>query len=574
MNHVSILDCTLRDGAYLIDKRFGNDTIRGIIDGLLKTQIEFIEIGFFQDDGFGDGKTVFKNSNDAKRFIPKNKNGCEFTVLADYSRYTLENLDDHDEAGIDAIRECFFKHERFDALNASRIIKEKGYKLFIQPVDILGYTDKELIDFLEMVNEIEPYCLSIVDTFGSMYQEDLRRVFELIDHNLGSDIRIGFHSHNNMQLSNALSQEFVRITRGKRNAIIDGTISGMGRGAGNTPTELIVQYMVDKYNAPYDIDALLDTIDAYMDNIRYRCSWGYSTEYFVAGAYGAHVNNIAYLSKKNSIRSKDIRFILNKIGKDARKRYDYDLLENTYLEMVNSTFDDKENKQTIKRILGNRNVLVMAPGNTVELYQENIKRFIVDTDPVVITINFLHKSIQSDFLYMSNRRRYQTLKETEGFSRVKKIFTSNFTTEECDSNTIMVSFYDLIKCGWESIDNSMLMLLRLLSDIEVEDVALAGFDGYETDSKKRNYLSDSMEIMSVGNKATEINREIAEMLEDFNNTRRNTNMNIRFVTPSRFENVLPEMGKGANMRNDRTEIRGGDEITYVFLPLLRLEVVA
>lgn len=65
-----------------------------------------------------------------------------------------------------------------------------------------------------------------------------------------------------------------------------------------------------------------------MDNIRTKCSWGYSTPYFIAGCYGAHVNNIAYLTQKNSIRSKDIRYILNKIGAIPRKRYDYNLLSN------------------------------------------------------------------------------------------------------------------------------------------------------------------------------------------------------------------------------------------------------
>ena len=168
MCHVSILDCTLRDGAYLIDKEFGDEIIRGIIEGLIKTKIDFIEIGFFQNEGFGIGKTVYKNSKDAKRFIPKDKKGCTFTVLADYSRYSLINLDERTADGVDAIRECFFKHERLEALAACRSIKEKGYKCFVQPVDILGYSDKELIEFLEMVNEIEPFCISIVDTFGSM----------------------------------------------------------------------------------------------------------------------------------------------------------------------------------------------------------------------------------------------------------------------------------------------------------------------------------------------------------------------------------------------------------------------
>ena len=540
MSHVCVLDCTLRDGAYLVDKEFGNEPIRGIIDGLVKANIDYIEIGFFQNDGFGEGKTVYRNSEDAMKYIPKDRGNSEFAVLADYSRFSIDNLDDRIPGGIDIVRECFFKHERIDALNNCKIIKSKGYKCFVQPVDILGYSDKELIELIEKVNEIEPYCISIVDTFGSMYLEDLRRLFELIDHNLASTIKVGFHSHNNMQMSNALSQEFVRITQGKREIVVDSTLSGMGRGAGNTPTELIVQYLVDKGFAHYDVDSLLDVIDVYMDNLRYRCSWGYSTEYFVAGAYGAHVNNISYLIKKNSIRSKDIRYILNKIGKDARKRYDYDLLEAEYIEMMNSQMDDTGNKTRLKDYISDREVLILAPGSSIDVYSDQIYEYVMANNPVVISINFIHDKIACDFLYMNNRRRYQALRKNKNFDAVKKIFTSNFSEDEIDDNTITVSFCDLIKCGWDSIDNSMLMLLRLLADIGVNEISIAGFDGYDSDINKRNYLSDSMEMVSVGKKATEINKEISEMLVDFNNTRRTENMNIKFITPSRFESILTE----------------------------------
>ena len=74
-------------------------------------------------------------------------------------------------------------------------------------------------------------------------------------------------------MSNALSQEFIRMTYGKREIVVDGTISGMGRGAVNTPTELIAQYLVSQREYNYDIDAILDLIDDYMDNIRTKCSW-------------------------------------------------------------------------------------------------------------------------------------------------------------------------------------------------------------------------------------------------------------------------------------------------------------
>ena len=157
----------------------------------------------------------------------------------------------------------------------------------------------------------------------------------------------------------------------------------MGRGAGNTPTELIAEYMVTKLGYSYDMDALLDVIDGYMDNIRSRCSWGYTTPYFIAGCYGAHVNNVTYLTKKNSIRSKDIRYILNKIGASARKRYHYDLLEETYLEYLQSDIDDTAAMKLLKSNLAGKNIVVIAPGKSAAEKAEVIADFINQNHAVV-----------------------------------------------------------------------------------------------------------------------------------------------------------------------------------------------
>lgn len=534
MNHAKLLDCTLRDGAYLIDKKFGDASINGIINGLLNTGIDLIEIGFLQNEGFGEGKTVFKNSKDAEKYVPENKNGTLFTVLADYSRYSVENLDEYTGKSFDAVRACFFKKERYDVIDFCKEIKRKGYKLFIQPVDILGYSDIELIEFIEMINTLEPYCLSIVDTFGSMYVEDLRRVYEIINHNLIPNCKIGFHSHNNMQMSSALSQEFLRMTFGKRNVVVDATISGMGRGAGNTPTELIVQYMVSKLGYNYDIDALLDVIDEYMDNIRSRCSWGYSTNYFIAGAYGAHVNNIAYLSKKNSIRYKDIRYILNKVGAIPRKRYDYDLLEKTYVDYLNSEIDDSKALEYLKNIFQNRNVVMIAPGRTAKTCCNDIKRYIEENNALVISVNFMYDSVKTDYMYFSNVKRYQYWSNVPETKSINKILTSNVTLNPRE-NEYVVSFTKLVKCGWEHMDNSAILLLRLLDGLNVKSIAIAGLDGFEYNLKNTdNYVSPEMELANINDASKLLNKEISEMLKDFMETKTGDE-NVIFITPSRFD---------------------------------------
>ena len=539
MGKAQLLDCTLRDGAYLIDKKFGDQTIRGIIHGLVQAKVDYIEIGFFQDEGFGEGKTVFKNSSDAKRFIPEDKQGIDFAVLADYSRYSLENLDECMGDSIDIVRECFFKKERYGAVEACRKIKAKGYKAFAQAVDILGYTDEELIELIQLLNDVEPYCVSIVDTFGSMYEEDLEHVYGIIDRNLAPGIKIGFHSHNNMQLSNALSQAFLRMNSGDREVIVDGTINGMGRGAGNTPTELIAQYMVAKLGYSYDMDALLDVIDAYMDNIRSRCSWGYTTPYFIAGCYGAHVNNITYLMQKNSIRSRDIRYILNRVGAIPRKRYDYDLLERTYLDYLNSDIDDSETIQALKDRIGQKPVLLIAPGNTATAYEEEIRKYIEKNAPVVITVNFLHDTLNSDYMFLGNVKRYQYWKGSKAFQDQKKILTSNILNgEEADENEFVVSFHRLIKCGWENLDNSSLMLLRLLDTLDAKSIAIAGLDGYDISADGAlNYATKDLELSNVKEVPLERNREIASMLTDYMKTRKSSG-EVRFITPSRFASVL------------------------------------
>ncbi|MDR1216736.1 MAG: aldolase catalytic domain-containing protein [Treponema sp.] len=529
MGRIAILDCTLRDGGYLVNKQFSDNFMYGIINGLTDAGLEFVEIGFLQDDISKEESTVFQNSEMARRWIPQKRKNTLYTVLADYSRYSVSNLDIYDGKSFDAVRACFFKHERKDVLDFSRVVIEKGYKLFIQPVDILGYQHIELLDLINDINQIEPECFSIVDTFGSMYLDDLRTAFNIIHHNLNPEIKIGFHSHNNLQMSSALSQEFLTLSQ-KRDVVVDATCLGMGRGAGNTPTELIVQYVNAKMGGAYNLDAILDVIDSYMMSIKMRCSWGYDIPMFLSGCYSSHVNNVSYLLQKPSLRFADLRFILNELNAQERRRYDFGRLEELYLEYMRSDIDDTNNIERFKAIVQGKTVLVVTPGKSVVDKKEAIEAFIERECPLVIAVNFIPTLSKTDYLYFNNLHRYDYWKRDRNFNAIGKILTSNVM--DSDSTDFVISFHRLVKTGWNNLDNSIIMLLRLLNMVDVERVALAGFDGFNPST--RNYAVTEMENNGYQDYA-HTNIEIERLFTDFLKT---TKINdVFFITPSRFEYV-------------------------------------
>lgn len=532
MKNIKILDCTLRDGGYLVNKKFGSNVIKGMISHLTDARVDIVEVGFLQTEPGESGSTVFRSADAVKNYLPQVRNNTMYVALADFSRYNIDLLEACDNKSIDGIRACFFKNERKEVIDFCIRIKQLGYKVFVQPVDILGYTDSEILDLLDDVNSILPYAFSVVDTFGSMYFDDLERIFYLIHHNLEKSVNLGFHSHNNMQMSFALAQRFIELAAGKRNAFVDSTMCGMGRGAGNTNTELIAQFMNRKLEANYDLDILMDIVDIYMNSLMAKCTWGYSIPYFLAGVFSAHVNNISYLLNKSTIKMKDLRHILNGLGMEQRKRYDYELLEEECKSYFASAIDMPIDYSELKKIFSNKDVLMLLPGYSIKKYKKDIMKFINEKKPIVIAINFCDEEFKLDYLYFNNVQRYEFWKTDEKIKKYKLILTTNVTRKD-EIADYVIPYIDLIKCGLEKADNSAIMFLRLLDKLKVNKIYIAGFDGFSTN--KSNYAADYLEAVR-GNVDKE-NRDILNVFIDYLATRE-SDVDIKFITPSIFEEAL------------------------------------
>ena len=313
MKKIELLDCTLRDGAYIVDSRFGSPAIKGIIKKMQDANVDIIECGWLKNGLHTEGSSFYHVPDDLKPYLIEKNTRSTYTVMIDWDRYDLDLLPPCDGETVDAIR-VVFPHGRYkEGIAVGNAVKEKGYQVFYQAANTLAYSDEELRGLAEEINRIHPSGLSVVDTFGAMYEEDLERITGILDKNLDEGIKLGFHSHNNQQLSFALTIHFVKMFQDReRGIIVDASLNGMGRGAGNTPTELIVNYL-NRNGCSYEMDSIMAAIDIYMEYFKENYEWGYSTPYFIAGMYCCHVNNIAYLLQNHRTSAKDMRSIIESL---------------------------------------------------------------------------------------------------------------------------------------------------------------------------------------------------------------------------------------------------------------------
>ena len=539
MKNVKILDCTLRDGGRIINCAFPNADIKDISFRLAASNIDIIEVGFLRGASkveYKGDSTFFTDVDQIRPFVDRTKN-TKYVAFIDFELFDWGSLKPFDGTSIDGIRigwtKKSFSTQKDEIIERLREIKEKGYMLFIQGVNILGYTDRELLDILDFVNEIHPSGFGIVDTYGAMYVDDLDRIYTMVDHNLDDDICIDFHSHNNYQLSFAFAQEVIRLSNGKRQIIIDGTLHGMGKVAGNLNTELIIDYLVRKRNYDYNFDAILDLIDDYIRPLQLQYKWGYSVPALMAGIYKSHPNNVIYLTEKFRLATKDIKYIISMIDPQLRMRYDYDNIQRLYQEYNNTKVDDNHALQVIKSEIGGRNIVLIMPGRSIVEYKNDIFSYIKEKNAKVILVNFVDEEyIQLDCMaFWGSNKRYARYKELR--SRVRSIVTSNVEVD--NENDLVVNYDSYINRTEEYSDNTSLMLMKVLQRIGCISYAIAGFDGFKENGSYFN--ENNYNEVRFKSKYDEINKALSKHLENFAESLVNKK-EISFITPSIFKKIF------------------------------------
>lgn len=533
-SYVQLLDCTLRDGCYIVDSKFGSSAIRGIIKKLQDAGTELIECGWLKNQPHESGSAFYHVPQDLEQYLTDRKKDVTYLVMIDWDRYDLDFLPLCDGRSIDAIRVVFPHGKHREGVEVGQKIKEKGYQVFFQAANTLAYSNEDLVELAETVNRVMPVSLSIVDTFGAMYEEDLERIAGVLDQHLDPQIKLGFHSHNNQQLSFSLTTHFIKLfAQSERGIIVDASLCGMGRGAGNATTELVVSYLNRKCSRNYDMASVLDAIDQYMGYYQENYRWGYSTPYFIAGLYCCHVNNIAYLTKNHRTSAKDMHTIIESMSPYDRRKYDYDLLEQAYMENQSRKVDDDAAMDDLREAFAGQQILLLAPGQSVYTEKEKIDAYIAEHRPLVVMVNAITPHYEGDYLFVINTVRYNYAREAypRKFSQIKKILLSNVKTHGEKDETI-VNFSRVNKMGWKYFDNAVIDCLRLMDQLHVAKVSIAGFDCFKS-RYNETYADKSLPTINPDGNWQELNAEIADMFRDFSETADHIK-EIEFVTESGF----------------------------------------
>lgn len=524
MNNIKILDCTLRDGGYINDWNFSDEQIKKIITSLNNAGINIIECGYLNDkSGTKGNSTLFDSIKTTDKFLNMIGIKAQIAVMINLGDFNINNLPKKDKGGLDVIRLAFHKNDLNLALKTAKKIILLGYRVFFQPMVTKNYKDIEFLSMIEEINKLSISSFYIVDSFGSMTLQEFQRYMILAHNNLDKEISLGYHSHNNMQLafSNAINMCSTNLNR---EIIIDASIYGIGRGAGNLNTELIADFLNSSFNKEYDTLPLLEIIDEFLNSLMSKKPWGFSPAQYLSASFDCHPNYATYLINKNTNHIVGIRKVLEKLSDKNKLSFDKDLIEKLYIESILETKTDFKGTLNITE---NKKILLVASGKSVEEYQSliNIKRN--DTSYIFIALN--HKpSFKCDYYFFSNQKRFDEFKNALQSNKI--VITSNIFSD-IEVGTVL-NIKPLVLINNKFITNVAIIAINYLIQQKIKRVEIVGLDGYKLNESNYNYQETS--VILDNSALLDENKFLGDALRLLGEK-----ITIDLLTPSVFKKNLP-----------------------------------
>jgi 4-hydroxy 2-oxovalerate aldolase len=283
-NHCQIVDCTIRDGGLVNNWDFSVEFVQDLYESLNESGVEYMEVGYknspklLKSDGT-EGPWRFLSDDFLRKVIPVKKT-TKLSALVDIGRVDEADILPRSESMLDLIRIACYARDTEKAVELVKLFHQRGYETTINIMALSNVMDNELNESLALISESPVDYVYIVDSYGSLDPDDIRYLVEKFRRNV-KDKRLGVHTHNNLQL--AFANTLTAAQMGVQ--LLDASVYGMGRAAGNTPTELLLARLS---KPEYSLRPVLGMIEKHMLKLREKEEWGYLIPDMVTGTLDEH----------------------------------------------------------------------------------------------------------------------------------------------------------------------------------------------------------------------------------------------------------------------------------------------
>lgn len=295
---IKVLDCTLRDGGLVNDFYFTDEFVKALYQANIKAGVDYMEFGYKASKEMFDvnkfGKWKFCNDKDIREIVSDNKSDMKISVMADVGRCDFKkDILNKKDSPIDLIRIATYINTIPAAIEMIEDCTKKGYETTVNIMAISKSNDVDIDAALELLCRSSVGTIYLVDSYGSLYPEQVsslaQRYLEIAN-KYGK--KVGIHAHNNQQL--AFANTIEAVIGGV--CYLDATVSGMGRGCGNCPSEMLLGFLK---NPKYRINPLLQFIESYIVPLRESgVVWGYDIPYLLTGILNQHPKTAIQFEKE------------------------------------------------------------------------------------------------------------------------------------------------------------------------------------------------------------------------------------------------------------------------------------
>ena len=284
---IKVMDCTIRDGGLMNNHQFSHEFVRAVYQADIAAGVDYMEIGYKADkkvtarDQHGAWK--FCDEEDIRRAIGDQKTSVKISVMADAERTNYHtDILPKAKSVIGMVRVATYIHQIPTALDMIKDAHDKGYETTINIMAASTVPDLEFDNALEALCHSEVGTLYIVDSFGTLYAEQIQAyMHKFLKFTKPAKKEIGIHTHNNMQLEFANTIEAIILGAN----LLDASIGGLGRGAGNCPMELLLSFL---HNPKFNLRPVLECLQHTVEPMRAKLGWGYAIPYLVTGYLNQH----------------------------------------------------------------------------------------------------------------------------------------------------------------------------------------------------------------------------------------------------------------------------------------------